>query len=288
MTPDTRWHLDPAAARAYLAGTGSDAEALSAEGHLLACAHCRALLAGLTPSGPHSSHEATWSRLADVVDQPSTSAVERLLAGWLPPHVVRLIAAAPALRQALLGAGLALLVTAVLAAHLGRGPGGTLLFLVTAPVIPLLGVALAYSWRDDVAGEVAATLPYSRFRLLLLRTTAVAVPTVPLVALLSLALPVDGHLAALWLAPAIALCTLTLALSSVVEAEHAAAGLAALWLLAAVPGPRTAPRGLLLEQVLERSLLFRPAGQALLLGLSAVAVLVALARRTSFETWSRA
>ncbi len=281
------WHVDPAASDDYRAGALTDARAASVEAHLLACAACRAHLAAAAPAEHRAAHERTWDALAARVDAEPATAAERLLGRVLPPHVLRLLAAAPALRRAWWAAGTALLVLALLAARLGTGAAGTAVFVVSAPLLPLAGVALAYSAVDDLAGEVAGTTPFPRFRLLLLRTAAVAAGTLPATALLALALPGGARPAVLWLAPALALCTLTLALSARTDPRRVAAVLTGLWLAASWSALRPPRSPLPVQEVLERSLAFRPVGQAALLGLAVLALFVAVTRRTTFEDRSR-
>jgi hypothetical protein len=196
--------------------------------------------------------------------------------------VVRPIVAAPALRNAGCAAGLALLATAAIVANLRPGAGSTI-FLVAAPVVPLAGVALAYSRPDELCGEVADALPYSRFRLLLARTMAVVGLTLPATAVLSLLLPVDLSTAMLWLAPSLALCSLTLALSSWVDARIVAAVLFVLWLLITTDTWREASTRIGVHELVERSFVFQPIGQVLLLCVAAVAMAAAVARRSAFD-----
>jgi hypothetical protein len=279
---DVTWHVEPAVLDRYLGGRLPEAPAASVESHLMACAGCREQLARATGT-PDGVHARGWAALAAAVDTEPEGAAERLLARGLPPHVVRLLAAAPALRRAWWTAGTGLLLVALLAAQLGEDALGTALFVVTAPLVPLAGVALAYSGADDLAGEVAATTPYPRFRLLLLRTGAVAATTLPVTGGLAALLPADAGRAALWLAPTAALCALTLALSARWDTRRVAAVLGPLWLAGAGvplwPAGVAAPVG----ELLDRSALFRPAGQVALLLVAALAVTVAVVRRGAFE-----
>ena len=126
--------------------------------------------------------QRTWDRVLDEVDRPSSGRSMALLGRWIPEELLRPILAAPALRNAGCAAGLALLVFAALVADL-RPVTGAMLFLVAAPVVPLAGVALAYSRPDELCGEIADALPYSRFRLLLARTAAVVGLTLPVMVL---------------------------------------------------------------------------------------------------------
>jgi hypothetical protein len=279
------WHVAGPMLTEYLDGQLSEAPAASVESHLMGCASCRAEL-GRADTTPR--HETTWHRLADAVDDQPATALERALEAWLPSHVVRLVAAAPSLRRAWWTAGTGLLVLALVAAQLGAGAWGTALFLVSAPLVPLAGVALAYEGSDELAGEVARTTPYPRFRILLMRTAAVAVTTLPVAGVLALALPVGVRPASLWLAPTVALCALALAFSSLFDSRRVAVVLTLLWLASSWTSLRRTRAPLPIDDLLERSVVFRPAGQAALLLLAAVALIVAVLRRTTFENRSRA
>jgi hypothetical protein len=277
------WHLDTPTLACYLDRRLAEAAASSVEAHLLSCGDCRDQLRQLANSAQRSVHDRTWEALADYVDMPSTGVTARLLGRFLPNHLVRLLSATSTMGAAWWTSGTAVLVLALLMAHLGRGTVGTALFVVTAPLVPLAGVAVAYSRRTDVAGEVVATTPFPRFRLLLLRTAAVVAATLPLVGMLAVALPVDAHLAALWVSPALALCALSLALSSVIDARKAAAVLAFLWIVAAWSALRPVRAPLAIDVLLERAVVFRPVGQAVLLGVALAASLVAFIRRHRLE-----
>lgn len=279
------WHVDAPLLSEYLDGRLPEVPAASVETHLMGCAGCRAELARADASPLHGR---TWQRVAEAVDDTPASRLEAALDAVLPSSVVRLVAAAPSLRRSWWTAGVALLVLALLASGLGTGALGTALFVVTAPLVPLAGVALAYAAGDDLVGDIARTTPYPRFRVLLLRTAAVAVATLPVAGLLSLALPVGVRPATLWLAPAVALCALALAFSARFDTRRVAAVLTALWLAGSWTSLRRPRSGLSIDDLLERSFVFRPAGQAALLAVAALALTVAVVRRTTFENRSRA
>jgi hypothetical protein len=286
------WHADGPTLTGYLDGTLGEASACSIEAHLMGCEQCRLDLA-VTASDRDSAraaqhppfaspHERTWARVIDEVDRPSSAPVLRLLGRWVPEHELRPIAAAPALRNAGCAAGLALLATATLIAHLRPVTGATF-FLVAAPVVPLIAVAFAYGRPDELCGEIADALPYGRFRLLLARTLAIVGLTVPATALFSLALPIDLATAMLWLAPSLALCSLTLALSSWLDARIVAAGLVVLWLLTTTDTWRAASTRIDVHTLVERSFVFHPAGQVLLVCVAAVALAAAVVRRSTYD-----
>jgi hypothetical protein len=279
------WHVDGPLLTEYLDGRLPEAPAASVESHVMGCAACREQLARADAA---PSHEATWHRLADAVDDAPVSRLEAALEAVLPSWVVRLIAAAPSLRRSWWAAGIGLLGFALLASHLGTGVMGTALFVVAAPLLPLAGVALAYAAGDDLVGEVARTTPYPRFRVLLLRTGAVTATTLPVAALLALALPVGVRPATLWLAPALALCALALAFAARFDTRRVAAVLTALWLAGSFSSLKQTRAAMPIDELLERSFVFRPAGQAVLFAVAALAFTVAVLRRNTYENRSRA
>ncbi|MGY1616729.1 hypothetical protein ACI797_08285 [Geodermatophilus sp. SYSU D00691] len=288
MSEPASWHVDAETSAGYRDGSLTDATtAASVETHLLQCAGCRIALATGAPAAALQRHDRGWAALTVAIDGEPATVAERVLGRVLPLHLVRLLAAAPALRRAWWVAGTGLLAFALTVSFIGDGAAGTAVFVVTAPLLPLAGVALAYAAVDDVAGEVSGTTPYSRFRLLLLRTAAVAAATLPVAGLLAWALPVEGRPAGLWLAPALALCALTLALSARRDPRRVAAVLTALWLAASWTALLPVRAPLPVAEALERSLAFRPPGQVALLCVAAVALAVAVTRRTDFEDWSR-
>jgi hypothetical protein len=282
------WHVDATLLAGYVEGRLAETPASSVEAHLLHCAECRGALARSAGPGRRAVHERTWVALAEEVDVPTVGPIGLVLGRLMPSHLVRLLSVASAMRLAWWGSGTAVLTLALLMSHLERGSVGTALFVVTAPLVPLAGVAVAYSQRTDVAGEVVTTTPYPRFRLLLLRTGAVAAVTLPVVGLLAAALPVDARLATLWVAPTLALTTLSLLLAGVVDARKSAAGLGLLWLVAAWAALRPSRAPLPVDELLQRAAVFRPAGQAVLLAVAVLALLVAAILRTRHEEGLRA
>lgn len=232
----TDWHLDDESARRYADGTAGQPFAASAEAHLAICADCRRLLIPLVEGGRVA---AIWDAVAERVDAPRPGPVERALRRFgVSTHAARLLAATTSLRASWLLAVAAALTFAVLAA--GAGPRGTLLFLTLAPVLPVAGVAVAYGRDVDPIHEIAAAAPYSGFRLLLLRAAAVVATTMVFSAIGGLLLPVGVTTAAAWLLPALALTTMTLALSAHVPLSHAAAAVIAGWVIAVLGVQREA------------------------------------------------
>jgi hypothetical protein len=281
------WHLDRRTIARYTARNLSEAHAASAEAHLLACGICREALAGHVQADPNAAalHARTWDSITQEVDQPGTTLAERLM-GWLgvPHQVTRLVAAAPALRQAWWIAGAGLLAVAVVVAQLGSGAAGIAAFLVGAPLVPLAGVALSYGVAGEPARDVAIVAPYSSFRLALLRTVMVLCTWLPAAALIGLGLPQHGRMTVLWLLPALAMCSAALAMSTYIDLRYAAVVIAAVWLVGAVATMRGLP-GVAAADLINRYVAFRPEGQLALGALAVLALTIATVRRSAFDGW---
>lgn len=249
LAPDDGWHVPAPLRRAWVAGSVPDEQAWSVEAHLMACPACR----------------------NDVSIEVAASPVEALLEDVqgrlqvLPPQVP-LSSARPAQRvRALLGlrqVGLAwgLVILALLAGAtaldlLSRtdlvgatNPVGALAWFAAggswvaavAPVLPVLGVALAWGPGLDPAHEIAAATPVAGLRLVLWRTTGVLLTAFPaaLMVQVFVALTRPAGIGTLhltgWLLPSLGLTLLTLAAGSLVGTAPAAAAVAAAWSLGAL------------------------------------------------------
>ncbi len=230
-TPSRTWHLDTGLADAYVAGGVDPVLAASVEQHLLGCGDCRELLA---PSVDDARLDVVWSDVLDRVQTPRRSVVERTLSRLgLDENAARLAAATPILRGAWLLGVLGVLLLALLAAEVT--PHGSVLFIALAPVLPAVGVALAFGRATDPLHETTLATPYPALRLLAVRTLlVVATTTVPTV-LAALLLPGTTWFAAAWLLPSLAVSTGTLALSTRTAPEVAAGVLSVAWLAVVVP-----------------------------------------------------
>lgn len=150
----TSWHLTHDQLHQYANHTADGVTAMSAEAHLTRCARCRSLL-----PADEAWLDRSWSDLRDVVDQPRRGPVERLLTAiGLRESTAKLLAATPQLYRAWLTATVLVLVMALTVAH--ELPRGSLLFAFTAPVVPLIGVALAYGRGVDPAHSLASVTPW--------------------------------------------------------------------------------------------------------------------------------
>jgi len=217
------WHLDRELADRYTGGQVTPVLAASVEQHLIACDECRGLIRADVPR-----LDAVWAEVVERVEAPEVGLVERLLKGvGVSGQTARLVAATPSLRAAWLTGVLVVLVLAWLAGH--ASPRGTAVFVALAPVLPVIGVALAFGPRTDPTLEIAAASPYSLVRLLAARTTFVVASTVLPATALALFLPGSSWLTVGWLLPALAMSAVVLAAARQVEPHLSATALTALW-----------------------------------------------------------
>lgn len=270
-------HPPPELLRLYGVGHVDPATAVSVELHVERCEPCRLALgaAAATTEGPAARLEANWFMIAAELDAPRRGFVERLVTRLgMPVDQARLMAATPSLRRSWFLAVVAAMVFGLVAAGPGR-PGSTVaLFLALAPLVPVLGVALAYGPGVDPSYEISVAAPISGFRLVLLRAMAVLATSVGIVGLCSLLLAHRHGLVVLaWLVPALALTALCLALTTWFRPKTVAWAVSVGWLsVVLVVSDGAAP---------DRLVAFGPAAQIgmAVVGLAAAAVTVARRRR---------
>jgi hypothetical protein len=223
---NTNWHVSQDLLERYASSRLGAAAVMSVEAHLSRCPTCRSAI-----PVEEDWLARTWAEIEDTVGRPRLTVIERVLRRLgLPEHVARLLAATPMLSRAWLSGCAAVLAFAVTAAHVAPGsPAGLLTFLLAAPVLPLLGVWVAYGPRVDSGYEMIAATPMAGSRLLLLRTGAVLVTAmVPAVATMPF-LPAAPVMPVAWLLPGLALVTACLTLSVRVPVRVAAGLLVAAW-----------------------------------------------------------
>jgi len=256
--------------RAYAAGDPVDG---NVDAHLLACPRCRADLAALVSPARMA---ASWEAIADRLDAPAVTPVERLLTRLgMHESSARLVAATPALQVSWT---LAVAVVVAFAALVARvGPQDPLPFLTIAPLPPLLGIATAYGPRVDPTHEIGLAAPVASFRLFLLRAAAVLAASTGIGAVAGLASLGLAWTAVGWLLPALALVLLTLLASSVVAPVRAAAVVGGGWVAAVLALGRIAEDPLVV---------FGPAGQVALALVAAAAGAALVTRRAAFDQGS--
>jgi signal transduction histidine kinase len=166
---------------------------------------------------------------ADLDARPSErGVVERgLVRLQVPDHVARLLASTPSLRLSWVAAASFAVGFSAWAAN--AGTDGHLVFLVVAPVLPVVGVAAAYGPWADPAHELTAAAPFSGIRLLLLRAVAVLVATTLVTAVAGALVPAGELSSFAWVLPALALTVASLALFTLVAPHVAAAAVTGAW-----------------------------------------------------------
>ena len=269
----TAWHVDAELLDAYAEGKLTPSRVMAVDAHLQACAQCRAAV----PSDP-AWLDHSWSLVADAVQAPRPTPAERVLRSvGIPEHRVRLLAATPALRWSWVLATVAVLSFGVVAASTGQAGARItmLLFLVFAPVLPVLAVATAYGPPADPMHELTATTPMAGPSLVLWRATAVVGVSMVMGAGAAFLLPGPGYWAVAWLLPAFLLCVSTLALATALPLPAAAGVFGGLWLV--VVG------GVAMSGSAVQPLFFGPSAQAGYLVAAAVAVAVLTARRRRLD-----
>ncbi|WP_241266876.1 zf-HC2 domain-containing protein [Streptomyces scabichelini] len=228
MTGTTGPHVQRDLITAYAAGDATlpaDTE-WALEAHLENCALCRRRVAeAVTTHAPtvNTLLDQVWAEVdAAAVDPPAPvrSPLLRGVRRWAPPSQLPWLLMSVLMVLAALGIDL-----------LVQGGTAPSLVLLVSPVVPLLGVAAAWTQRLDPMGELTVTTPRAGLQLVLRRTALVLVVVIPV---LAMAGGVVGVSLALCLLPCLAFTVGTLALGTVIGVRRAAALLSTAWVLAAI------------------------------------------------------
>ncbi|MDH3706784.1 MAG: zf-HC2 domain-containing protein [Acidimicrobiia bacterium] len=164
---------------------------------------------------------------------PSPSWLERLLSRLgVGEAAARLVTATPGLRRAWLVAVLGALLFAfsVASSSTDTGPDRIVTFLTVAPLVPLLGVALAFGSGVDPTNETLMAAPIDGFRVFVLRAITVLVASITILGAASLLVPDGGWHRVAWLFPALAVTLTASALSSRLDPRRAATVVGVGWL----------------------------------------------------------
>ncbi|MER5266838.1 zf-HC2 domain-containing protein [Actinosynnema sp. NPDC002837] len=203
----------------YAGGDDLPADVLWAvEAHLETCQTCRLRLADVAPPQVTALTETVWAGL-----EPAGPPAHRRhrLARWATPSLLPWLAMT------------AFVVLAALSLDGLPGPSASSAVLLIAPIVPVLGVAAAWSRGMDPAYELVVSTPRAGLQLVLRRTFAVLVAVLP-------ALLLGGWLAgaspAYWLLPCLGVTAVTLALGGVIGMRRAAVAAACAWAVLVV-GP---------------------------------------------------
>ena len=260
-------HVLPTDLRAWVLGEADGIVSLSVEQHVMHCSDCQRTVAdtmaaspapGAAPTTPAAAAPdltLVWQSVRETLEVPRVSLLERLLSRLgLPPADAMLVAAAPALRGSWLCA-VALAVSFAVGGAVSARTGSSGLFLVLAPLVPVVGVAAAFGPEAGPALEQESSAPYPLARLILLRTAAVLLAALPVVVVGQLAFP--QHVAWSWLLPALGFTATVLGLSPWFGPWRPALLVSVLWVVATSAAARVAtvtavlaPRFLVLYTVL--------------------------------------
>ena len=219
--------------------------------------------------------DANWRAITAELDAPARSKLERvLLILRMPEPIARTLVATPALRRAwFVATGVALLFG--LGAADTSKPGASLLMLLAlAPMVPVVGVTLAYGPGSDPAHEVTVATPMSGLRLVLLRSAAVVACSIGAAGIATLLLRDKTWMSIAWLIPSLALPAVCLALSTYVAPRRAAVIVGLLWLL---------PLNVINRNVADELVVFRQWGQLALVVLAIAAAVTISVRREAFD-----
>ncbi|ONI83807.1 hypothetical protein ALI22I_35775 [Saccharothrix sp. ALI-22-I] len=197
----------------YAAGDDLPGDRLWAvESHLETCELCRLRLADVAPPQVTALTAAVWAEL-----EPTGAPVRRRrrFAQWATPSFLPWLAMTAFVVLAALFVDGVLPVDALSSA-----------VLLIAPIVPVLGVAAAWSRAMDPAYELVVSTPRAGLQLVLRRTFAVLVVVLPV---LLLGGWVVGASPAYWLLPCLGVTSVTLALGGVIGVRRAAVATAASW-----------------------------------------------------------
>jgi hypothetical protein len=264
MTDVGRWHVpsDVIERFAHDPGRLDPATGSSVEKHLVACHRCRD---ELNARVDRVWIEASWDRVADVVDRPRRGALEWSLDRvGVPGGTARLISSTPSLRAASFASIVVLSALAVWASRQADSLGP---FLVIAPLVPLAAIAITFSPVSDPIGEAGTATATHGPRLTMIRVAAALATSLLALVVGGLVVPSLGSSAFLWLIPGLALALGSLALGTWFPIERCAAGIAVGWLIAIAGAWRFRD----LDQSVSQTVLFTPSGQAALLALALLA-----------------
>lgn len=223
------WHIALETVRRYQSDAIDRVGAASVEAHLASCNECRPLL---VVDGDWL--ERSWMGVADRVEPGRPNLLERgLILVRVPQVTARLVAVSPALRASFLLAVILVMGFAVAASNTNPAGSAYRIFLVVAPLVPVVGVAFAYGRLVDPAFEMAMVSPIDSFRVLTLRA-GIVLTTAIILGLVSWPLvPAPTSIgASAWLLPALGLTLSTLALASRFEMWLAGAMVGGSWVIA--------------------------------------------------------
>ncbi len=231
------WHIDGPAWQAYAEGSLDPAAEAAVEMHVTGCATCQSGARTLMADDVHS----LWEAVHTEITTPRLARPLRLLTRFGVPEedLVVVGAAHDLLLSWSVAVGAAVCCAIVVGLFPVRFPGGPqALFLVLAPLIPVLAVVATFDATDPFR-EVTEAAPFSMLRLALLRTTAALTAAVPLTVAVTLTVPDLHAYFATWLLPGLMLTLTALIMLTWFTAWAAGAVVSLAWLAVAVTAAST-------------------------------------------------
>lgn len=265
------WHVDGRTIDAYVGGRIDDASAFSLEAHVVACAECRDELSAY---GDPALRDRAWDGIRLAIDRPHEGVVERSLRrAGVRSDLARLLVTIPTFRTSwVLAVGICLAFAALATRAID---GGSLPFLVLAPLVPLSGVAAAFGRPIDPVWELGLSAPFGGFRLMLIRAASVLATSIALAGVGALVFLDGGWIGVSWLVPSLALALVVLAVSSTSVSPTLAAGVVGAGWIAGV---------VLVDRLSEQPLVaFGPLAQLVFALVAVAAAAVLIGRHAAFE-----
>lgn len=277
MTAVDQWHASDRELERYADHTIPAVARASVEAHLLECDRCRHQLTLVHPSSAHvDAADAMWSRIADRIDvtgRPLRSSTTALQVSTSSPLLV----------AATTVVAVAVVISVAIAA--ATAPRASLpLFVMLAPLAPVVGAVLAFQTGIDPAGQLAMATPLASGRLPYLRAMLSSGAALVAVAVASVFVPVGLDDVAVWLLPGLALTALVVAISTWVDPRRVALALACAWALAVAVwswGPRR--RGVPLD--LDDIAVEQRSVQLMLVAVTVASAALAFVRRNELPAW---
>ena len=218
--------------------------------------------------------DANWRAIQIELDAPRPSRLERVLRFVrVPVPAVRMVAATPALRRSWYLSIVAVVLVGLSIAD-PTDDASLLALLITAPLLPVLGVALAYGTAADPSHEIQLATPTHGLRLVATRAVVVLVVSMAIVVALSLLSEATRPQAAAWLLPAVAVTSASLALMTIRPPRQATMIVALAWFAVVVIARAAATNPLAA---------FEPAGQVVAVLVAVAGAVVTYVRRDRFE-----
>jgi hypothetical protein len=224
MTTVDEWHVSDHELERYANQTIPSVARGSVESHLLECDRCRSALMTRTPRERRLAADQTWSRIADRIDvtrRPLRSSTTAL----------QVSTSSPLLLVAALAVALGVIITVVVAS--AAAPNAALpLFVMLAPLAPVIGAVLGFQPTIDPAGQLAGATPLASGRLPFYRALFASGAALLAAGISSVFVPAALDEAIVWLLPGLALTSSVVAISTWIDPIRVALVTVAGWALA--------------------------------------------------------